>query len=798
MRAGVERSSRPGFYAGPVTESAAATHERRQRALTDLSIGGRDYCRALSIATDEWIAALAADARQQHPRAPRFALLAVGGYGRGELAPHSDVDLLLVHESKSGRLESVASAIWYPIWDAGLKLGHSVRSLGEHTDLAKIDLDTATAVLTARHLAGDSKLGRLVVDHGRTNWTKRKKRWLSELQQGVRGRQSNAGEVAYTLEPDVKDGHGGLRDAQSLWWAQVGGLSLSSEDDGALNECYDVLLRARVALHRATGRAGDTLRLEDQDAVATEAGAADADALMGEVAAAGRTVAWIANEAWGRVGKPSGGAPQAVAPGVVLVDGEIELSPDADPSVDPTFVLRIARAAARHNVRVGRKSLDRLTSDMPHWPDRWPVGAADKLVALLLEGHRAIPVLEALDQRGLISRMLPEWEPVRSRPQRNAYHRFTVDRHLWEAAANAADLADRVTRPDLLVLGALFHDIGKGYPGDHTVVGMELVRGIGSRIGVLPSDIDTLVAMVEHHLLLPDVAVRRDLSDPATIETVAESVGDQERLELLHNLTIADSKATGPSAWGGWKEELVDDLVNRVAHVIGGGDVADATWTLFPDAETLALMASHDQAITMDGERLTVVYRDSPGVFSRIAGVLSLHGLDVLTARAHSDEPQLGRAGMGASEFRVLVPKAGVDWDAAESDLRKALLGRLAIEPRLAERARTYRRRRPTQAALPSEPTVAFHDDASSDATVLEVRCATSIGILYRISRALVSVGLDIRHATVQTVGLDVVDTFYVRDWSGDLIDDELHREEIGRALLHAIGSPMTAGLARE
>lgn len=775
-----------------MTDSTAATYERRQRALADSSVGGRDYCRALSLATDDWIAALAAEARQQYPRAPRFALVAVGGYGRGELSPHSDVDLLLVHESKSSRLEAIAAAIWYPIWDAGLKLGHSVRSLSEHTELAKVDLETATAVLTARRIAGDQKLGDNVVEHGRSNWTKRKKRWLSELQQRVRERQSNAGEVAYILEPDVKDGHGGLRDAQSLWWAEVGGLALPPDDDAVLNDCYDVLLRARVALHRATGRAGDTLRLEDQDAVAKEAGASDADALMGQVAAAGRTVAWIANEAWGRVGKPSGGVPQPVAPGVVLVDGEIELSPDADPAVDPTFVLRIARAAARHNARIGRKSLDRLTAGMPQWPDRWPVGAVDKLVALLLEGHRAIPVLEALDQRGLISRMLPEWEPVRSRPQRNAYHRFTVDRHLWEAAANAAELADRVTRPDLLVLGALFHDIGKGYPGDHTVVGMELVRAIGSRIGVASGDVDTLVAMVEHHLLIPDVAVRRDLSDPATIEAVASAVVNQERLELLHNLTIADSKATGPSAWGGWKEELVDELVNRVAHVIGGGDVADATWTLFPDAETLALMAGHDEAIAIDGERLTVVYRDSPGVFSRIAGVLSLHGLDVLTARAHSDEPQLGRVSMGASEFRVLVPQIGVDWEAVESDLHRALLGRLAIEPRLAERARTYRRRRPTQAALPSAPSVTFHDDASSDASVLEVHCATSIGILYRISRALMSVGLDIRHATVQTVGVDVVDTFYVRDWSGDLIGDGSHREEIRRALLFAIGAPMT------
>jgi [protein-PII] uridylyltransferase len=383
--------------------------------------------------------------------------------------------------------------------------------------------------------------------------------------------------------------------------------------------------------------------------------------------------------------------------------------------------------------------------------------------------------------------MLPEWEPVRSRPQRNAYHRFTVDRHLWEAAANAAELADRVSRPDLLVLGALFHDIGKGYPGDHTEVGMEMVREMGPRLRLTGRDTDVLVAMVEHHLLLPDAAVRRDLSDPATIQTVADAVGSQEVLELLHRLTVADSLATGPSAWGGWKAQLVDELVARVAHVVGGGDVAEATWTLFPDADTLVLMATGDNHVRVDGDRLTVVYRDTPGAFSRIAGVVSLHGLDVVAARAHSDEPQLGRVSIAASEFRVEVPPSGIDWEPVRADIVRGVNGQLAVESRLAERARTYRRQRATQAVDPGPPAVVFHDAASSDATVVEVRCQTKIGILYRITKALAEVGLDIRHATVQTIGIEVVDTFYVRNWSGELITDSFHRQEIERAVLHAI-----------
>lgn len=759
----------------------------REAALVDRSVGGREYCHRLATATDAWIAALARAARDEHPRAPKFALVAVGGYGRGELSPQSDIDLVLIHQSKQS-MESVASAIWYPIWDAGLKLGHAVRTFDDHLELAKDDLDTATALLTARPIWGDEKLGAAVVDAGLKNWTKRKKRWRLELARRVHERQTNAGDVAYILEPDLKNGHGGIRDAHSLWWAECGGLVLDEEDDAALNECYDVLLSARVALHLATERTGDTLRLEDQDAAAAAAGADSADAFMADIAAAARTIAWIADEAWGRVDKGKGGAPLEVAPGVMYIDGEMELAIDADPSIDPTYILRIATAAARQRARIGRKSLDRLAEVLPEWPSRWPAGAIDKLVALLLEGHAAIDVLEALDQKGLLSRMLPEWEPVRSKPQRNAYHRFTVDRHLWEAAANASELVDMVSRPDLLVLGALFHDIGKGYPGDHTEVGMEMMRELGPRMGLSDADTAVIITMIEQHLLLPDVAMRRDLSDPATLTYVAERVGNQEVLELLHALTIADSKATGPSAWGSWKEQLVQELVERVSHVVGGGDVADATWTLFPDAETLALMATGDSHVVVDGTRLLVVYRDSPGIFSRIAGVVSLHGLDVLAARAHSDEPQLGRVSMGASEFRVQMPRTGVEWEPVVHDLERALDGRLAIESRLAERAKTYRRRRTLQAADPGPPRLTFHDHASDDASVIEVRCQTKIGILYRITKALAEVGLDIRHATVQTIGSEVIDTFYVRDWNGGQITDSGHRAEIERAVLHSIG----------
>jgi [protein-PII] uridylyltransferase len=749
---------------------------------------GRAYCRSLADITDEWVTEVFDDALGEHPVASgRIALLAVGGYGRGELAPQSDLDLLLVHDVKAKKvskaIEPIASAIWYPLWDAGVKLGHAVRRLDEQLDLARDDLDSATALITARPLAGDDDLADEVIREGLALWRQRSTPHLAELRTRVRVRQESAGDVAYRLEPDIKDGHGGLRDVQSLWWARAAGLVLQPEDLVDLDHCYDVLLRARVALHQATGRAGEVLRLEDQDSVAAAGGWNDADRLMADVAAAGRTIAWLCDENWGRAVAPASvPADRAVAPGVVLRAGEIELAEGADPAADPTLVLQAAVAAARHDCRVGRATLDRLHDAVEPWPGTWPLGATDDLIALLLEGHRAIRVLEALDQRELFGRLLPEWEPVRSKPQRNAYHRFTVDRHLWEAAANAAELAHRVSRPDLLVLGALFHDLGKGYRGDHTEVGMALVREIGPRLGLVPADVDTLVAMVEHHLLLPDIAMRRDLTDEATVRQVAEALGTVERLDLLHALTEADSLATGPSAWGAWKEGLVNELAARVRHVLGGGAVEEVTWRLFPDAETLALMAQGEVDVSRSGDVITVVSPDATGTFSQVAGVISLHGLDVVSARAHSDE-----GGMAASQFRIIVPESGIDWRAIKNDLGRALARELAIEARLAERERTYRRRRRTQAAAPGPPSVTFDDDASSNATVIVVRAVTKVGILHRISKSLGELGLDIRHATVQTIGMEVVDTFYVRASNGGLVTDASHRKEIQRALLHAV-----------
>jgi [protein-PII] uridylyltransferase len=754
----------------------------REAILSDPTQHGSSLCGALGAATDSWLQRLFAEATRGSTE--RLALVAVGGYGRGELSPWSDLDLVLLHEGRRGPAD-IAQQLWYPIWDAKLKLGHAVRTIKEALSLAGGDLDTATALLDCRHIAGDPALTERLARESAAQWQKRSKVWLERLGAAVDERHAAAGEVAFLLEPNVKDGRGGLRDVHSLRWADVAAPMLARGDEAALDAAYETLLATRVELHRLTGRATDVLALQDQDAVAARLGHADGDALMAAVAAAARTIAWTSDEAWHRLRRARrAGATSVVlpvAPGIVERDGDICLAPEADPVRDPTVLLRVATAAARRHTRIERDSLDRLAAEVPEWPSPWPAGASGELVALLLEGHSVIPVLESLDQRDLLVRVLPEWAPVRAKPQRNAYHRFTVDRHLWETAANAAELAKHVHRPDLLVLGALFHDIGKGLPGDHTENGIELMAGIGQRIGLSGEDTELLQAVVRHHLLLPDVATRRDLSDDGTITSVASAIGSPLLLELLDALTEADSVATGPSAWGTWKAELVRDLVERVGHVLGGGALEEVTWSLFPSAEVLARMAEGRTWIDVTDDRVTVVAPDRPGLFSRIAGVLTLHGLDVLGAQAHSDEQ-----GVAASEFRVALPD-GRDVPAARvaEDLSRAFAGQLAIDARLAERARAYRRRR-AASAHEVRTRVEIDNELSSNATVVEVHALDRVGVLYRITKALADVGLDIRHARVQTLGTEVVDSFSVRTSTGK-VTDPFHLAELERAVLHAI-----------
>lgn len=557
----------------------------RLRLLTEGVRSGPPRRAALAELTDEWLTGLFAAGSEA---LKGVSLVAVGGYGRGELSPRSDLDLLLLHDGgDSGAVAALADRIWYPVWDLGLALDHSVRTPAEARKTAGEDLKVQLGLLDARHIAGDLGLTASLRTAVLADWRNQAPKRLPELQELCAERAERQGELQYLLEPDLKEARGGLRDATAL--RAVAASWLADAPREGLADARRRLLDVRDALHLATGRATDRLALQEQDQVAAELGLLDADTLLRQVYEAARVVSYASDVTWREVGRVlrsravrprlramlGGGAKPAaerspLAEGVVEQDGEVVLARAARPERDPVLPLRAAAAAAQAGLPLSLHAVRRMAAGVRPLPTPWPAEAREQLVTLLGSGQPTVDVWEALEAEGLITRLLPDWERVRCRPQRNAVHIWTVDRHLIETTVRASEFARRVSRPDLLLVAALLHDIGKGWPGDHSVAGEIIAKDVAARIGFDRAEVAVLATLVRHHLLLIETATRRDLEDPATVRSVAEAVGTTGTLELLHALTEADALATGPAAWSSWRAGLVTDLVKRVAAVLSG------------------------------------------------------------------------------------------------------------------------------------------------------------------------------------------------------------------------------------
>jgi [protein-PII] uridylyltransferase len=736
----------------------------------------------------------------------RVALVAVGSYARDELCPGSDVDVVLVHDGRDD-IAAIADRLWYPLWDAGFVLGHATNTVKEEVTLAERDLDALTALLDARLVTGDSELFGDLVTRVRDLAVRRRRRLVDELRSAVESRREKFGLVAERLEPNLKDGGGGLRDLQSVAWAgctlgEPGGWDalvargfLRPQDPERLAAARNRLLDIRVALHRVTGSRSDALRLQEQDGVARDTDAADADALVRDLAGDARTVAWITTDVYDRLqaGERGPGGrlarrDRAVADGVLLRDGRIAFTADA--TVSGTLVLRAAAASAEFAAPFDRASLERCrTLERVDWDEE----ARDAFIALLRAGRRAVPVFEALDQAGVLTRLLPEWEHVRFLPQRNAYHRFTVDRHLLEAVAECAALLDdggldgeiaRRARVDLLLLAALLHDLGKGMDGDHSEVGAEAAVALARRMRLDEAGVATLDWLIRNHLVLAQMATRRDLSEETTITRFGRLVGTTERLDLLYLLTVGDSRATGPAAWGPAKAALVRELFLKtdslLEHgVVGAGLDEHRRDTLERHAE---LLARGELAVSWSARddgllECAVAAPDRTGLLARVAGVLALFGFDIRDAAGYIDDGMALEVFDGSDRYGRLADPAGRD--AVASTLRDAITGELPLVEQLRARIRRYR--------LPPDSgdvAVVIDQDASPSATVVEVHAPDHVGLLAQVATTFADLDVDVRTAKVATLGDRVVDVFYVHDATGDKITNRLTLDQLKATLI--------------
>ncbi len=795
------------------------------------------------------------DTKAEPPKATRVgrgnktgpAVIALGSYARRELCPGSDIDVLLVvperaRFSKAVDWRPLAQRLWYPLWDAGFVTGHGARTVKESIALMGDDLDALTALLDIRHIAGDSNITRELAQAALRAASGRELSALRELASGSELRRRKPGLVAEMLEPNLKDGGGALRDVQALRWANriLGGDSefdelhnrgaLTDADIQVLNEANEELLTLRVALQRTTNSKSDVFALQDQDAVAAALGVASADVLVHDLARRARSVAWIAREAWSFIVEPTS-TPNVVATADVAMFGHRLGIPDVEArEMTPELVLSTAVAAAEHDVAIGRRTLHAMQS-MPT-PQSWSVEARTLFFDLLRQGSRSVEVFEALDHVGVLARLLPEWEHVRSLPQRNAYHHHTVDRHLLEAVSQCATLLDAgalrgpsvpleavaaraCRRTDLLLLSALLHDIGKGLPGNHAVVGAEISRNVGNRLGLDSEGIEILEWLVRDHLLMAETATRRDLSDSATIERFSKALaGDGERLRLLYLLTIGDSIATGPAAWNKSKAALLRDLFVKAAAVVEsdssdrviderraalaeriGEAAADALLNSMPGSYAMAfdvdVMSTHRDllrdlardgvlAIAYDVDSddkiiVTVAAPDRTGLLATVAGALTCCGLAVETASLFTSD-----TGMALDVFST-IDTFGRYADAADrvrTMLQSAVSGELDVAAGVEERRRHYQR-----AGVAHSVEMIIDADASERATVIEVHATDQVGLLYRLAQTFAACGVDVSVAKVATLADRVIDVFYVsrdghRVEDPELLDDLRQRIE--------------------
>ncbi len=716
------------------------------------------------------------------------AIAAVGSFGRGELSPGSDLDIVIIHTGSYSieKLSEIVNAILYPLWDRKLKVDHSVRTRNEVRAALQEDLKVAMGLLDIRLICGSASLLSDIQTMALEIWRKDSKKFLPRLRQTLEERYERNGELAYLLEPDLKESRGGLRDITAL--RAINTSSVIALPMERISQAESLLLTVREALHTVSGRDKDRLLFAEQDKVAELLNYADADILMSEVAQSARAVDYLMQMAWHSYDhQPKAGltkfwnksGEKEVAPGVIVTNNEVLIDSQVDIDEDPVIGLRAAATAAQLGLRLSFDALrtysDSLAVGRGALPQPWPREAREHLIALIGAGPAMVEIFEALDQEEILFHWIPEWTGVRSLPQRNVLHRHTVDRHMVETAVSAAALTREVHRPDLLLFTSLFHDIGKGTEADHSLRGAELIKPLATRIGFNPRDVETIQTLIQHHLLLSATATRRDLNDPATIATVVEAITDVGTLELLHALSIADGEATGRAAWSDWKASLVSDLVGKTKLAL-----TDNTVVPQPElsASQITRAASRTLDVTIEDRggvyAVEIISPDKTGLLSIVAGVLNLLRLDVRSARTKTVD------GVAVMEW-IVIPDPNVD-ELTSEELQRELVKGLDGEEKLAERIQA---RIEAYAQMPTipvpAPIVETFMDAATDATIIEVRSHDRPALLFSIGDMVRKCNIDIRSAIVTTLGAEAIDTLYVTEVGGGVLTAERASEVASR-----------------
>ncbi|MFC7737840.1 [protein-PII] uridylyltransferase [Roseomonas sp. GCM10028921] len=848
------------------------------------NLAGLVAARALAAEMDGLIAAilrysLAATAGAE--ARPPFALAATGGYGRGTLAPYSDIDLLFVSDAPldaAGR--RAVEFMLYLLWDLGVKVGHATRSVAECVEDAKTDSTVQTALLDARFLEGAEAVYarfRRAFDTARKEWGFGQFLHAKQIERGQR--HARYGDSPYLVEPHIKEGRGGLRDLQTMYWLaryafdvekmwqlvgpeSPGGGLLTAQEARAFRRAWSFLWAVRFHLHYVTGRAEERLTFDLQPVVGarmgyTRHGKQDGvERFMKHLFLTAREVVRLKRLLEPAVERAALGMP-ALQPapdevmkraGLTLADGKLLFAPDRDIAADPAVMLRIVRMARDRALEIHPLGLRALIRNARFAARLRGQEAANALFLDILAGKQSARWLRALNEAGVLSRLVPEWARIVGLMQFDTYHVFTVEEHTIEAigvmnalergeldavAPVASELVGQIQSRRALYAAILLHDIAKGRGGDHSELGAGIAQELCPRLGLSPEETETVSWLVLNHLLVSQTAFKRDIDDPKTILDLAEVVQSPERLRLLLVLTVCDMRAVGPKVWNGWKATLLREIYWRVAEVLAGGlsvperDVRVARakeaaagalqgrpaaevehflalgypgyWLSF-DPDTHARHAAMIREAEATGAPLTVrtevledravtevtVYAaDHPGLFSQIAGALAVAGASIVDARIHTMTN-----GMALDTFWV-QDAAGGALDAPHRLARlsvmieQALSGRMRITDEINKVKREPARLR----AVTVPPRVVIDNHASNTHTVIEVNGRDRPGLLHDVTAAISAQGVQIASAHVTTYGVRAVDVFYVKDLFGLKVENERKLDVLRRAVLAAMGS---------
>ena len=856
--------------ADPLREALSAGHAAIREALEARPWAGASTSRSIAWLTDEVVRlALEVGLRWLHPNpnpteGERLAVLAVGGYGRFEMAPYSDVDLLfLTHWKQTPWVESLVESVLYLLWDLRLKVGHSTRTADDCLRLARSDVTIRTSLLEQRFISGDKRLAEDLQDRLWDELFSRTGPEFVEAKLDERGqRHQRHGGSRYVVEPNVKEGKGGLRDLQTLWWiakylyharspSDLVEKGVFSPDEMAVfSEAEAFLWTVRCHLHYLSGRANEQLSFDMQVEVARRLtfedrpGQSSVERFMQRyfqhaTAVGELTRVFLAalearhvkkRPSLGGIVKAFRGAGGRSASGPFqMLDGRLTVPDESVIVDDPLNILRLFDEGLRTGALIHPNAMRMIAANLDLVDDalRQNPIANRIFLHMLVDSGDPERALRRMNELGVLGAFIPEWGRIHAMMQFNMYHHYTVDEHtiravsilngiergrLVEDLPVASGILDQGVDRTALYVALLLHDIGKGQERDHSEVGEEIAREVCPRLGLDDAQTDTVCWLIRHHLLMSDVAQKRDISDPVTVRAFADEVRTPSRLNLLLVLTACDIMAVGPGVWNNWKAQLLRTLHRRTREALTGGAgglsgvdrlreaqealraaLTEDGWTeaeiereidrhyapffLSTTTETqrifarlaretpddpAAFGADFTQDESRDATRVCFHIADHPGLFSRLAGALALAGADVKDARITTTSD-----GYAHSVFWI-QDGDGSTYETARLDrlqtmVRRALMGEVVAREALKPKRKVKKRESKFRVATH----VTFDNHSSDIYTVIEVDTRDRVGLLYDLTRALAATNISIHSAIIATYGEQAVDVFYVKDLFG-------------------------------